>query len=112
MHKFYIYICTTVQQLKQMILSKYEHPKNFYNVKLYLPCANMKELSGNNTLESYNVKSLDRMVLTASIAFAWDPLKKGDGIKVNYIFQQNINYVLKKLSNSNLVANKSGGSAY
>ena len=48
-----------------MILSKYEHSKNFYNSKLYFPYGNMKELTGNNTLESYNVKNLDRLVLTA-----------------------------------------------
>ena len=48
-----------------MILNKYEYSKNFYNSKLYFPCANMKELTGSNTLESYNVKNLDRMVLIA-----------------------------------------------
>lgn len=65
-----------------MILNKYECSKNFYNSKLYLPCSNMKELTGTNTLESYNVKNMDRLVLTVSVTFSWDPLKKGDGIKV------------------------------
>ena len=52
-----------------MILNKYEHSKNFYNTKLYLPCANMKELTGNNTLESYDVKTSDKLVLVVFVTF-------------------------------------------
>ena len=52
-----------------MILNKYDCSKNFYNTKLYLPCANMKELTGGNTLESYNVKNMDRLVLIVSVTF-------------------------------------------
>ena len=51
-----------------MILAKIPNSNNYTNPKLYYPSDKIIELSGNNTIESYNLKDKTKIILMMQIS--------------------------------------------